>query len=1006
MYRAGRQDAATAAIKPLLLATTFVAFIAVVYIRSADAQLAPDRALKMLKPADGLEVTLFASEDDLVNPTAMDVDAQGRVWVTEAVNYRLFKNPKRRPEGDRIRVLEDTNGDGRCDRATTFYQDPSLQAPLGIAVLGSRVYVTQSPDLFYLEDTDGDGRADKKTVVLTGFKGVDHDHALHGIMFGPDGYLYMTVGDQGLDVTDKQGNRVQVGANASHAAASVLRTDLEGRHLELLAEGFRNPYEPAVDAFGNVFISDNDDDGNEQCRIAYVMPGGNYGYWPRRSGDRRLGAVHWNEDMPGVLPKILKTGFGSPAGMVFYEGTLLPERYRNGLIHADAGPGVIRAYPLRPKGAAYETEIRTLLSAPGDKWFRPVDVAVAPDGAIFVADWYDPGVGGHNMGDHRRGRIYRIAPPRTPPRVPKLDVSSPAGAARALASPNQATRFLAFRALDADRSEAALQALESLFDRREATVRARALWLLASRGAHGEQAVLKAAHDPRPEFRVQAVRILAGQGPEALRRVETLLDDPDPAVRREILVSLRHVKADWRHDWIMKLARSFDGQDPFYRGALGIAMRGEEDRYFSEIAREMAGKWDKRFAEIAFELHSPEAVTMAARTLSDTKQPLEVRLDALRIVGAGGGDSAARTIIDQLQAGAPAPLLTAALERLGRDEGRAWPQARRNPHLLDFMKNALAAPDLRGAAEKLIRGMRMVEFLPHLVETAKNPRNPSATRVAAIDTIRTLQSPDALASLKSLLADADPPVATAALRALANLPGDEAQQALQGLLLEASRPKALRLEAVRLLGASSSGALVLLDLADKGKLSQDLILPVTEVTHTSRHERVRRMAEKALPRPQSRTGKPLPPIATLARMRGNAERGRALFFGSEGPQCARCHKINGVGRDVGPDLSKIGTKLARDSILESILNPSAAIAHEYQVWIVRTKSKGLRDGYIRNESAEAIELVDSNGDVTRVPTGEILERRKSPISLMPSGLSEGMTAQQLVDVTAFLSSLK
>src|SRR5438876_1187890 len=431
-------------------------------IWTVEGQVSPNRSLQGLRAAEGLEVTLFASEPDLVNPTSIDVDARGRVWVTEAANYRLFKNPLARREGDRIRILEDTDGDGRCDRATTYYQSPQLQAPLGIAVLGSRVYVCQSPDLFYLEDTDGDGVADRRTVVLTGFKGIDHDHAIHGVQFGPDGRLYMSNGDQGLDVTDKEGRRVHVGPDAPHLAACVLRTDLEGRRLELLAEGLRNPFEPAVDSFGNVFISDNDDDGNEQCRIVFVMEGGNYGYWPKRRGNRRLDAVHWNEDLPGVVPKILKTGFGSPTGMIFYEGTLLPEAYRRTLIHADAGPGVVRSYPLTPKGAAFATRIQTLLSYPGDKWFRPIDVAAAPDGSIFVADWYDPGVGGHNLGDFTRGRIYRLAPPATPYRAPELDLTTPRGAASALRSPNSATRFLAHRALSGDASEGALVALKSL----------------------------------------------------------------------------------------------------------------------------------------------------------------------------------------------------------------------------------------------------------------------------------------------------------------------------------------------------------------------------------------------------------------------------------------------------------------------------------------------------------------------------------------------------------------
>ncbi len=298
---------------------------------SVTAQQSAEVAVKQLKVADGMEVTLFASEPMLRNPTSIDVDAQGRVWVLEAANYRLFKNPVADEKGDRIRVLEDTDGDGKCDKATTFYQDPSLQAPLGIAVLGDRVYVCQSPELFYLEDTDDDGKADKKTVILTGFKGVDHDHAIHGVQFGPDGFLYMSNGDQGLEVTDGSGHFTHTGPQSpNYIAGTVLRCDLEGQHLEVLASNLRNPYEPTVDSFGNVYISDNDDDGNEQTRIDYIFEGGSYGYRmpdtvSRRKGNRRLDAVHWNEDQPGTIPKMIKTGFGSPTGLMAYEGTLLPD---------------------------------------------------------------------------------------------------------------------------------------------------------------------------------------------------------------------------------------------------------------------------------------------------------------------------------------------------------------------------------------------------------------------------------------------------------------------------------------------------------------------------------------------------------------------------------------------------------------------------------------------------------------------------------------------------------
>jgi putative membrane-bound dehydrogenase-like protein len=988
------------------LPLTIISVGILICLGTLHGQMPAERALRNMKTAEGLEVSLFAAEPDLVNPTAMDVDSEGRVWVTEAANYRLFKNPLSRREGDRIRILEDTNGDGRCDKATTYYQDASLQAPLGIAVLGRRVYVCQSPDLFYLEDTDGDGVADKKTVVLTGFKGVDHDHAIHGVIFGPDGHLYLSNGDQGLDVTDHQGNRIRVGPDAPHMAASVLRTDLEGKSLELLAEGLRNPFEPAVDSLGNVFISDNDDDGNEQCRIVFVMEGGNYGYWPRRRGDRRLDAVHWNEDAPGVVPKILKTGFGSPTGMMFYEGTLLPEPFRRTLIHADAGPGVVRSYPVRPSGASFSAEIQTILSCPGDKWFRPIDVAAAPDGSLFVADWYDPGVGGHNLRDFSRGRVYRVAPTGSRYQVQKPDLSSATAAVTALGSPNQATRFLAFQALDEKKSDQARQILEPLARKGDDVVRARALWLAGSWGEPGRALALETTRDPRPEFRIQALRILAAPGAESLRAAHWLLEDSDPGVRRELLLRLQHSKAEWASDWILKLAERFDGQDRFYREALGIAMRGHESRYFSEIVKKFGNGWDKRFVELAFQLHSPEAVQMAGEVLADQGRPVEERLDALKIVAAGQSDMAVDRMLGQLREDTPRPIILAALQFLGRDAGSGGASARPDPRLRDFLKTALQNAELRSGAERLIRELRLTEFIPQLMETAKNRQNSRESRIAAIETMRQLQSPLPLDPLRLLLGDPDRNVAIAAARAISALANDDAQQTLQGLLLKPSVPGDLRREIVRLLGASKSGALLLLQMAEQGKLAQDLVLEASTVTNTSPHENIRLMAQQQLPLPKTRTGKPLAPLPVLIQMKGDVPRGKTIFHSTDGPQCYRCHKIAGEGRDVGPDLSRIGGKLAREGLLESILNPSAAVGHEYQVWLVRTKSQGYVDGYIRSETQEAMELVDSNGNTIRIQASDIVSRTKSATSLMPTGLSSGMTTQQLVDLVAYLSTLK
>ena len=184
---------------------------------------------------------------------------------------------------------------------------------------------------------------------LTGFRGFDHDHGVHGINIGPDGKLYFTVGDtgvNGLQSSRRQGPQVDRATTPIAGPGTVWRCDMDGKNLELIAHNFRNNYECCVDSFGEVWLSDNDDDGNQQTRICYVMPGGNYGYHPRGPGQ-----THWHEEQPGIVHKMLRTGFGSPTGICFYEGTLLPKKYRGQLLHCDAGPREVRWFHLKPKGA-------------------------------------------------------------------------------------------------------------------------------------------------------------------------------------------------------------------------------------------------------------------------------------------------------------------------------------------------------------------------------------------------------------------------------------------------------------------------------------------------------------------------------------------------------------------------------------------------------------------------------------------------------------------------------
>src|SRR5437867_1556560 len=457
-----------------------------------DAALAE---VSKMTPAAGLEVSLFACEPDVVNPCDMDIDERGRVWITEGANYRLSLHADWgviRPEGDRIVVLEDTDHDGRADKSTVFYQDPSINAALGICVLGNKVIVSSSPNVFVLTDTDGDGKADTRELLFTDIKGFDHDHAVHAFVFGPDGKLYFNFGNAGeqlrrpaetlkhiplhgpIDkeemkkgplVVDLAGNEV-TSHSKPYRQGLVFRCNLDGSEFEVLGHNFRNNYEVAVDSFGTLWQSDNDDDGNRGVRINYVMEFGNFGYTDEMTGAawsvgwkeaQAKGAseserpdYHWYQHDPGVVPNLLQTGNGSPTGIIVYEGKLLPQVFRNQIIHCDAGPRVVRAYPVKPNGAGYKAQMVDILTGP-DSWYRPSDVCVAPDGSIYIADWHDAGVGGHNMADRvlqtMTGRIYRVAPLGHKPSVPKLDFSTAAGCVAALQSPNHATRYLAWTKL-------------------------------------------------------------------------------------------------------------------------------------------------------------------------------------------------------------------------------------------------------------------------------------------------------------------------------------------------------------------------------------------------------------------------------------------------------------------------------------------------------------------------------------------------------------------------------
>ena len=1041
---------------------------------TAHAQVGPEESAKQIKPAEGFEATLWAAEPMVMNPTGADVDSRGRVWITEGLNYRPTRNRNLPPKGDadKIKILEDTDGDGKADKVTVF-ADKVFPVPMGIAVeenygkdgkyKGARVFVGNSPDILVLEDTDGDDKADKRYPLLTGFGGIDSDHGVHGTYLGPDGKLYFTHGDgcctvkdgqdvgtRNFDVVDKSGRHV-----SSDQLANTLRANRDGTQFESVADRQRNNYETCLNSFGNGFTSDNDDDGNRGCRVIWVMDGGHYGY--HTPGSPR----HWGEDVPGNVPKMVGTGNGSPCGVMVYEGNLFPKEFQGAVLEAEAGPRVINYFPLTRTGAAFRTDHKVLLAS-DDPWFRPVDVCAAPDGSLIVADWYDAGVGGHGFRDQTTGRIYRVVPRGAKTSAPKYDFATIPGLIEALKSPAVATRDTARRLL-IERGDEAVKPLAELFEKGDPTRRARAFWALHA--LKGDEVAEKALKDADAQIREQAVRILGRDvsrnakveytKPEAktelaakthLKALLPLASDPDAGVRRELILALRDLPTGDAGEALKTLARAWDGQDRWYLEALGLALENREPAFLSELFDGTlygdldlaeAGQASKvalppyfpvdrneaylatgetlppasalsKTLGLAWRLHRPEALPLLGRILPSLRTPdlQQAGDDAVTQVGSAN----AAVALADLALKSDDPLRRRQFyEVLARRIDGKWRDARNEGRVVEAITKALADPEQRVEGIAMAAATREGRYADALLGFAGDASAPAEVRAAAVEALGAIKPPQANQVLDGLIASAREkgtsyPAAEAAIRTLPKL-GD-ARDRLVELATAKDVPLGLRREALRTFAIQEGGARRVIALAKDGKLPDDLKTEASTLLLTNRDRSIRDEAASVLPPPKAASGRPLPPFFELVRREGHAERGREVFHREGATSCAGCHRVQGRGRWVGPDLSTIGTKYGKDELLRSILNPSAAIGYNYRSVVVGLDDGRVLTGLAVEDAPDRLVLKTAQGERVAVKPGDVQDRKLSDVSLMPEGLAQSMTDAELVDLLAFLATLR
>lgn len=922
---------------------------------------------KLYLPND-LEATLWAETPMLYNPTNMDVDARGRIWITEAVEYREFNNKadKRlnfKGKGDRVMILEDTDGDGKADKSKIFIQDTLLTAPLGIAVIGKKIIVSCAPNLLVYTDENGDDIPDKREVLLTGFGGFDHDHSLHSAVAGPDGLWYFNTGNAGPhQVTDKSGwhlrsgsmytggtpyNKKNEGNQKSDdgrvwVGGMALRMNADGKGLKVMAHNFRNSYEVAVDSYGNLWQNDNDDQVIA-CRTSFVMENGNAGYFSAdgtRSwqADRRPGqdmfTSSWHQEDPGVMPAGDNAGAGSPTGVCVYEGDALGKQYRGMLLSCEAGRNVVFSYLPKPQGAGFSLKRQDFISSLGRtaderyewfetgkdtrKWFRPSDACVGTDGSLYVADWYDPIVGGHAMQDKiGYGRIYRITPKGKKLTPPKIDLSTTAGQLDALKNPAINVRNLGFEALKAQ-GASVLSNVKKLLTAENPYHQARAIWLMAQLGKEGVAEVEKLLKSPNNQVRLVAFRALkSGLSSSQLAFHSSLLaTDNNPAIRREVAISLRDVPFEQKKGIIFDLLKGYDGKDPWYLEALGTAADGNEAQVYAYVQETMKAEpemWPEKRVNLAWRLH-PNGIV----------NDIKIRANSMKL-----SESARRKALTSLA--------------FIKDKSAALA-------MIDLTKSKLT--DVASGA------LWWVNF---------RKTNDWAELLNWEETIATIMTE----SYKKMLD-------------LKKLVGDKTQ------------PMDKRIVSAKLMAKDPDGGNMLLDMKAQYGLPDTITKSVSEDIFNNPNQNVRIVASQFFAR-KGQTVK----MDFVARMKSNNEHGKTLFA----TYCTTCHRHGQKGAEIGPDLTKIHQKFDKISLIDAIVNPSASMVFGYEAYTITTTKNETFFGFIVSDGKTVV-IKDAGGQSHAVKAENIKSREKMLNSLMPDPTSLGLKEQDLADLTGYLLSFK
>jgi putative membrane-bound dehydrogenase-like protein len=952
----------------------------------------PEEARARMIVPDGFHVEVVAAEPMIRQPVTASFDERGRLWVIEYLQYpnpaglkpvtidqflrteydRVPDPPPRGPRGaDRIKILEDTDGDGRMDKETVFVEGLNLAS--GLAVGHGGVFVGQAPFLLFYPDKDHDDRPDgDPEVLLTGFGMQDAHATVNSMAFGPDGWLY---GVQGSTVTARiRGVEFQQG---------IWRYHPRTKQFELFAEGGGNTWGLDWDRAGNAFGSSNGG------FIAFHMVQGGY-YW---KGFAKHGPLH-NPRTYGYFDSIAydsprRGGHVTPGGII-YKGDAYPPSFRGMFIGGNLLSNAVYWHRLRPDGSTFRGKHGGTLIDARDPWFRPIDLMLGPDGCVYVVDWYDrraSHLDPRDTWDKTNGRIYRVVYGERK-KLPRFDLGklSTDVLIDLRTSPNDWQAETARRILAERRDPSAVARSKSLLaEDRDEVPALRDLWALHVSGGLDDATALELLSHPVAAVRRWNVRLLGDDhrmnpslAASLLHLAET---DPDASVRSQLASSCQRWQATDAFPILdALLSRSEDVKDAHIPLLLWWACE-----HFLSTDHGAAVAHMTRDDFLGRPLARAAIVERLARLLIST--------------GDAADDSAAATLLSLTSAGSDVDKVIAGM--LKGLEGRKIASV--PPALVSEVSKVSTGP---GLGRKLL-ALRLGDGTAYgqALERIADPKESDATRVALIEVLGQMPRDATVPILLDIVSrDPKPSIRLATLGALGFYDRPEIAETL--LAKYETLPKPLQSHAIDLLASRRAWASRLVDAMASGRIS------AKDVSNAQAQAIVRHGDDALKSRFESAWGR-LPGPGSPEKVRrisevrgvlvegdkGNAASGRVVFK----DVCSVCHRLFDEGEKIGPELTQ-SERGNLDFLLTSLVDPSAMIRKEYQARTIATTDGRVLNGLVLDENDRTITLIDSKRQKIVIPVAEIEASKPSDVSLMPEGLLDPLKEEQIRDLFRYIQS--